>query len=150
MNAASPELNTIDSFSGRHRWLSNFWPCLVPLGQFMYPSVENAYQAQKFPESEREAFTRYAPGYAKKIATHRTLPEDWDTKKHSIMAQLIRRKFHFGSELAGLLIATDNAILVEGNTWGDTYWGVCDGDGENQLGHILMGHREHLINESKL
>jgi predicted NAD-dependent protein-ADP-ribosyltransferase YbiA (DUF1768 family) len=27
---------------------------------------------------------------------------------------------------------------VEGNSWGDTYWGVCKGKGQNKLGHILM------------
>ena len=28
--------------------------------------------------------------------------------------------------------------LVEGNTWNDTLWGVCEGKGRNILGIILM------------
>jgi hypothetical protein len=35
-------------------------------------------------------------------------------------------------------------ILIEGNTWGDTFWGVCNGVGENNLGKTLMNVREIL------
>lgn len=34
--------------------------------------------------------------------------------------------------------------LIEGNTWGDTFWGVCRGKGENNLGKILMRLRSEL------
>ena len=34
--------------------------------------------------------------------------------------------------------------LEEGNTWHDTYWGVCNGKGKNKLGKILMQVREEL------
>jgi len=34
--------------------------------------------------------------------------------------------------------------LIEGNTWGDTYWGVCRGRGSNNLGKLLMKIREVL------
>ena len=44
--------------------------------------------------------------------------------------------------MASRLINTGDAILIEGNTWGDTYWGVCDGVGENRLGKLLMEVRE--------
>lgn len=41
-------------------------------------------------------------------------------------------------------MATDDAELVEGNTWGDRYWGVVDGVGENRLGKLLMERRAEL------
>ena len=41
-------------------------------------------------------------------------------------------------------MATGDAELVEGNTWNDTYWGVCNGVGHNHLGKILMQVRQEL------
>ncbi len=35
--------------------------------------------------------------------------------------------------------------LIEGNHWNDTFWGICNGNGENNLGKILMKIR-HEIN----
>ena len=35
-------------------------------------------------------------------------------------------------------------ILVEENTWGDSFWGTVNGRGENQLGQILMDVRAKL------
>lgn len=33
--------------------------------------------------------------------------------------------------------------IVEHNTWNDTFWGVCNGTGENHLGEILMDLRDY-------
>ena len=46
-----------------------------------------------------------------------------------------------------LLLATGDAKIVEGNTWGDVFWGVCNGVGENHLGEILMKVRQDLFDE---
>jgi predicted NAD-dependent protein-ADP-ribosyltransferase YbiA (DUF1768 family) len=43
-----------------------------------------------------------------------------------------------------MLLATDDEELVEGNWWNDTFWGVCRGDGENNLGKIIMKVRDEL------
>jgi hypothetical protein len=37
-----------------------------------------------------------------------------------------------------LLLATGDMELIEDNDWDDTYWGVCNGAGENNLGKLLM------------
>lgn len=37
--------------------------------------------------------------------------------------------------------------IVEENTWGDTYWGVCNGVGKNHLGKILMKVRDEVWND---
>jgi predicted NAD-dependent protein-ADP-ribosyltransferase YbiA (DUF1768 family) len=42
------------------------------------------------------------------------------------------------------LDATGDRKLVEGNYWHDTFWGVCNGVGENYLGEILMHVRQEL------
>jgi hypothetical protein len=46
--------------------------------------------------------------------------------------------------LKQLLLATGDKELIEGNTWGDTFWGVCNGIGQNHLGKILMAKRTEL------
>ena len=68
---------------------------------------------------------------------------DWDHVKIAIMKEAVRLKFEYPT-LRGMLLDTGDAELVEGNTWGDRFWGVCDGEGDNHLGKILMHTREML------
>ena len=49
-----------------------------------------------------------------------------------------------GAIQSEMLLATDDMEIIEGNVWGDTFWGVCDGKGENNLGKVLMEVRQHL------
>jgi len=53
----------------------------------------------------------------------------------------LTQKF-FDADLRAKLLATGNEELIEGNTWGDTFWGVCDGKGLNKLGQLLMVVRQ--------
>jgi predicted NAD-dependent protein-ADP-ribosyltransferase YbiA (DUF1768 family) len=39
---------------------------------------------------------------------------------------------------------TKEKLLIEGNYWKDTFWGICDGIGKNYLGKILMEVREEF------
>ena len=57
------------------------------------------------------------------------------------MLELVLQKFA-RSSLRSKLLDTDQRLLVEGNVWGDTYWGVCNNIGQNNLGKILMHVRE--------
>lgn len=61
--------------------------------------------------------------------------------KLSVMRDLLIQKFTH-DDLKALLVATGDARLVEGNSWGDRYWGMCDGTGSNHLGQLLMEVRE--------
>lgn len=71
--------------------------------------------------------------------------QDWDSLKHAYMRGFVLEKFT-KPELREKLLATGDALLVEGNTWGDIYWGVDmrTGKGENFLGKILMQTRDEL------
>lgn len=60
------------------------------------------------------------------------------------MRQLVTDKFTRSNELRRRLLATEDAELVEGNAWNDTFWGVCRGNGQNHLGRILMEVRDGL------
>jgi len=132
----------ITRFFGEYRWLSNFWPCVVVLDGVEYPSVENAYQAAKTTSpSERVVFETCAAGQSKRLGKSVTLRADWDDVKVSIMKYLIAQKFS-NPELAEKLAKTGDADIIEGNNWGDTFWGVCNGKGLNTLGHLIMDQRD--------
>ena len=47
------------------------------------------------------------------------------------------------------IVDTEDMELIEGNSWGDTFWGVCDGVGENNLGKVLMRVRDRLNKEEE-
>lgn len=61
------------------------------------------------------------------------------------MRQCVALKFESHPDLAEMLLDTGNTKLIEGNSWNDTYWGVCGGRGKNHLGKILMGVRSQLL-----
>lgn len=143
--------STIHSFQGPHRFLSNFWAASVEFEGQIYPSVEHAYQAAKtlnpnYRDQIRQAPT---PSKAKQIGAHVPLRMDWEQRKLSIMRDLLQKKFK-NKKLAHLLSATGSANLVEGNTWGDYFWGVCDGFGENHLGILLMEIRAKIQEPEKM
>lgn len=138
-------MSKIGQFSGGYRFLSNFYPCTVVLAGVEYPSVENAYQAAKRPAPEtRKVFETCSPAEAKTFGSYGPARPNWDAVKIKAMQYLLAQKFAPGSHLAERLVATGNRVLEEGNTWGDTFWGVCNGRGENTLGRLLMAQRDRL------
>jgi len=135
----------IDRFTGPYAWLSNFWPCEIEFEGLTYPSVENAYQSMKFNPVERKPFAEMTPGQAKRLGQKVDLDSDWHNRKYAIMFLFLGIKFRPGTQEAEWLMSTGDEEIVEGNTWGDTYWGVCNGVGENKLGELLMIIRKALI-----
>lgn len=138
--------NVIEKFQGEHRFLSNFWPSKVWLDGMEYPTVEHAYQAAKTDNNiyRRQIQAAANPTIAKQIGRKVPLAKDWDSWKLWTMEYLLRQKFADPS-LRSLLKLTGDAILIEGNIWGDTYWGVCWDRGQNQLGRLLMQIRGELM-----
>lgn len=141
----------IDSFFGEYRFLSNFYPCNLQYEGIIYPSIEHAYVAAKTSsmEEKKEISLIPTPGEAKRYGRKYIDPKeawgkDWDIAKLGIMRNLIDSKFS-NKELGNKLIETGKAILIEGNTWGDKFWGQCPvGEGQNQLGKLLMAKRNKL------
>lgn len=130
----------IDSFYGKNRFLSNFYTCSVRLDGQTYATLEHAYQAVKtldLNERQRIRDVR-TPGQAKRQGRFVTLREDWEETKVNFMRQLLEQKFKQGTSLRKKLDATAPHELIERNGWGDTFWGVCDGVGQNWLGVLLM------------
>ena len=140
--------NSITDFhEEQYRFLSNFYEARIEYGGLAYGNSEAAFQAQKcITEEEKIQFTKYGPGKSKGIGRRVQLRPDWETVKVGIMEEIVRAKFMQHPELAAKLLATGDKVLVEGNHWGDTCWGVDTrtGQGENHLGKILMKIREEL------
>lgn len=136
---------SITYFRGSHRFLSNFYMSAVVYEGQIYPSVENAYQAAKAHLALREKYKDCSPGQAKRMGQKEVLPSQWEESKLYVMRSLLARKFAAGNYLSTLLLKTGEEDLVEGNSWNDTYWGVCNGVGENNLGKLLMERRAFLI-----
>jgi len=138
----------IDSFRGDFGFLSNFYESSIWYENERYASVEHAYQAAKSSDPETKKMIREAktPGIAKRLGKSCQLAPDWESRSEKIMRDLIKLKFE-NPLLRAMLLATEDAELIERNTWNDTRWGVCRGVGQNLLGKILMDEREALRKE---
>ncbi len=137
----------IDSFTGEYRFLSNFYPSEITFEGIVYPTVEHAYQALKSLDiPTRKRISRMAtPRDAKQAGRLVYLRPQWDEIKVAVMHDLIRLKFAI-PELRKKLLDTGTQWLVEGNNWGDRYWGEVNGQGHNYLGKVLMVVRKELRN----
>ena len=136
----------IDLFTGKYRFLSNFFPRRVRYKGLSYRTAEHAYQCAKTEDvlDRQEIRRAETPGQAKRLGKKIVLREYWDDVKIEVMREIVTSKFTEDDDLREDLLATGDQELVEGNTWGDTFWGVYKGEGENHLGHILMEVRELL------
>lgn len=148
-------MKTIHEFQGEYRFLSNFWPCYLMYQNVLYPTAEHAYQAAKVvsPDLKKRIKDCHTPADAKDFfETYKINPDPgWTiTKKLMIMEEILTIKFG-GKDplLTRALLETGDANLVEGNTWNDTFWGVCNGSGENNLGKLLMKVREELVRQKQ-
>jgi ribA/ribD-fused uncharacterized protein len=135
-------MNDILEFQGQYRWLSNFWLVDVMYEGAVYPSVENAYQAAKVPAAQRAIYRTCTPSQAKRMG--RTQPPDWVKRRVLVMQELIAHKFAPNTLMGDALVATGDVQIIEGNAWGDMFWGVCKGKGTNVLGKLIMDRRSHL------
>lgn len=143
----------IESFSGENRFLSNFWPVQVELEGETYPSTEQAYKAAKTLDKEvRNKIREFIPNkreleeQIKEVLDDAIIRPDWtDDMRLQVMESLLNQKFDGRDlDLQKRLLDTGDVELIEGNTWGDTFFGVCNGVGENHLGKILMKVRDSL------
>lgn len=144
----------IKEFRGKYRFLSNFYPSPIDVfHNFLnfwsrFPTVEHAYQAEKTLSDVHRVQIQECktPGEAKKLGRIVPLKPNWEQIKLSVMRELVLNKFSTHEELKNKLLETGDQNLIEGNTWGDKYWGMCLNtfEGENHLGRILMDIRKFL------
>lgn len=127
--------------AGDHSFLSNFYRHCDG------PTVEHHFQAAKAvrPADAARILAAAAPGEAKRLGRSVELRPGWDDQRLVVMRTLLRTKFFGYPDMGDRLLATYDAVLIEGNTWGDRFWGQVDGRGENWLGRLLMQVRAELL-----
>lgn len=141
----------IREFQGEYRWLSNFAPVEITLGDLTYSSVEHAYMSEKSNDRDWKLFcanSNNTPGQVKRASRNITLRPNWNDIKLHVMEICLNAKFR-QEPYYTLLINTKDEYIQEGNRWNDTFWGVNlnTNKGENHLGRLIMDIRKTLINQ---
>lgn len=136
----------IARFRGPFKFLSNLYPTPITYNGLTYCCLEAAYQAQK--SLDYTVHTRFAniqlPYKARGMGQRiKPIRSDWFNIRLDIMEELLHIKFS-NPQLKECLQRTGKSTLIESNTWGDTFWGVFEGVGENHLGKLLMKVRDTL------
>lgn len=139
----------IETFFGQYRFLSNFWPATFVWDGIIWHHSEGAYVAAKTLDQDmRLQISKVKnPGDVKRLGRKLELRPDWEQVKVQIMYEIVKAKFTQNPDLKQKLLDTGDAILEEGNTWGDKVWGISppgSGNGRNELGKILMRLRDEF------
>lgn len=135
----------IEKFRGYYGFLSNMYECDIVIDGMHFTSAEAAFQSYKPADNKvRKLFVDISPKKAKTLGKSIDLRDDWDQIRDKVMFYVVREKFRQNPVLRNRLLKTGNEMLIEGNDWGDKYWGVCDGVGENKLGRILVHIRDKM------
>ena len=136
--------NAILGFKDEYRFLSNFWMHHLEMDGEIYNCVEQYYCASKckYPEDRASILNSTKPGDIKRLGRGVALVDNWDTIKTKVMLNAVLEKFRQNQDLWGRLYMTSGRYLEETNHWNDTFWGVCNGNGKNMLGRILMWVRD--------
>ena len=152
----SYQTGVINEFRGKNYFLSNYYTAPMTWQGTEFHSAEQAFAyAKSFCAMHAMAETFGAqqildaktPGEAKALGKKLAISVDeWDARKVMYMREIVHAKFLTAVGLAGMLVNTGAQMLVEGNDWGDTFWGRCKNSesrwvGLNTLGVILMEER---------
>lgn len=144
-------------------FLSHFYASEIVLDGEVWPTVEHYFQAQKSLDPEyRQTLRGYShPGMVKRLAARPDGPrkvsgqswfrahgqrfrEDWDEIKLDIMRRADLVKFAQHPRLRELILATNDAEIIEDAEM-DDFWGFgSDAKGDNWAGRILMEVRATL------
>ena len=143
-------LEAITVFDGEFAFLSNFFPCQIMFEGRIFQGSEHLFMSFKQESEEWKdicASSKFTPGQIKRKARKIELRSDWEEIKVDCMRKAVMAKFSQSIDLKEKLLATGERQLVEGTTWGDTFWGIClkTSEGENMLGKILMEVRTSLF-----
>lgn len=153
LNIPQEELpDEITRFRGSFAFLSNMSKAAVDFEGDIYSCVEAAFQAAKLVNREERArFIKVKnPVWARRMGRSiKNIRSDWDEVKLRIMETLIRQKFSNSETLRKKLLATGRRNIAEDNDWGDNFWGIVNGVGQNHLGRIIMKIRSEFADATE-
>ena len=145
-------------FSAPFGGFSNFAETPISVGDKEFPTTEHAFQYYKMScintpgslEQAEKILLATTPTKAKALASKKGFAmtssqiDYWDKNRVEIMESLIAIKFKPNSDMAGLLLLTQDRQIIEKAPW-DCFWGSGrTGNGKNILGKILMNQRYYL------
>ncbi len=164
----------IDRFRGEYDCFSNFHlGAPFKLWGIEFATSEHAYQWAKSHDAADKKKILYktvqyigtagdvlefdspsTPGHARSEGKLVTKRPDWLDVRYPIMVEVVEAKFSQNWGILQILLGTEDAILIEGNTWHDNTWGECNNcprcEGQvklNLLGKALMQTRTKLGNK---
>ena len=153
------DIGYILEFKKDNFFLSNFSPSEITVNinsiQCKFYNSEALYQfgkayLMKDIELMNQIMNCKNPKEAKKLSYKVKLNKKvWDNCKFNWMYNVVKLKFSQNLKYQVLLMNSSPKILIEGNTWKDTYWGIDLNTfkGQNNLGIILMTIRNNLLNQ---
>lgn len=151
-------VKVIDKFKDKYAFLSNYKYSKISFGTYNFACVESAFQGIKDTENIVE-YQYLSPSEGRYKGRHCNMRPDWETIKDQVMYALLIIKFCDNTMESkrnrSRLMSTGDAILIEGTTWHDNYWGNCTCErcranpGENKLGKILMEIRKMIAKKGK-
>lgn len=136
---------SINNFTGKYEFLSNFYNHPLVFDGVEYSNAEAAFQAQSAADKgSKRKFARLS-GIKAKAYGHRIVHrDDWDENTQDlVMRDILAAKFK-DKELAEKLCNTGDEELINMNQFRDDYWGVTMRGGRNKLGLMLMELRDKL------
>lgn len=156
----------VAEFRGEYYFLSNFYTAVFRWRGHQFFCVEQAFQYAKtfYPEDSYMGRAKASDlamrlldtgngKTAKKYGREILLDvPTWDAQRVPLMREIVHAKFATaGGGIVGQLLNTGAMLLVEGNDWGDKFWGRCLDKatgkmvGLNTLGTILMEERGYWL-----
>ena len=135
-------------FRKEYSFLSNFYNTTIKKDNYDFPSLENAYQAEKSNDRDiKYFFSKCSPVEAKRKGKKIKIVDNWEDIKLKVMYDLLLIKFK--DDILREKLLSIKQDIIEDNYWNDYYWGVCNGKGENNLGKLLMKTRDFYQNQKK-
>jgi ribA/ribD-fused uncharacterized protein len=135
-----------NSKSPHYSEFSNFYHAPFEINNVTWPTVENYFQAQKFPTDPilQERIRLASPQVAKRLGRTKThhFRRDWDSCKEDVMLTALQAKFQHPDRMA-LLQSTGRATLKEKSAR-DSYWGGTTKTAKNRMGILLASVRDSL------
>ena len=141
---------TKDGFRKEYSFLSNMYKRPVMYRGVECSCAETAYQLAKIIDTDiweeyKDVFPMLSGKDAKEVGNCIPLDGSWENKKIKVMEEVLRAKFINDDLMKYYLKQTEGILLVEYNAWGDNFWGIYRGSGQNMLGQLLMELRREIL-----
>ena len=133
---------------GTYGFLATYAPYGFYANGIYWKTSEHYYQAQKFLENDirLKIASAETPKMASEIGRNRkyAIRENWDEIRADVMYEAVLLKFLANPDIAILLLATQNEMIIE-DTEKENFWGCGPNkDGQNMYGKILCRVRDDL------